>query len=62
MTTPKEFDHSPCPDARNKPYYPIIICNLNDKPCLREQDLDCPYYQEYLAELKEDADGISPAK
>ncbi len=46
-----------CPDARHSWYNGMALCNLNDKMCLLEGDNECPYYEDYLKELKEEEDG-----
>ena len=43
-----------CPDARTSWYQDVDLCNLNDKVCLLEAGDRCPYYEEYLEELKKE--------
>lgn len=42
-----------CPEAHTSYYGDVSICNLNGKVCLLEGDNECPYYEEFLAEMKE---------
>ena len=45
-----------CPDASNKFYDGITMCNLNDKQCVKESGWDCPYYSKYQEELQKEED------
>ena len=47
------MDEPRCPDASTK-YFEVTVCNLNDKMCVRESGWDCPYYNEWLEELKKE--------
>jgi hypothetical protein len=47
-------DRPKCPDARISWYNSTWICTLNDKLCLLEGNNKCPYYEEYLEELREE--------
>lgn len=38
-----------CPDMRT-PYEDTAICNVSGKPCLLEEGLRCPDYEQYLKE------------
>jgi len=51
-----EMNEPRCPDESTKFYGGITICNLNDKHCVRDSGWGCPYYNEYLEELKKEED------
>ena len=54
-------DVEPCPDR--KYHNGLDFCKLNDKLCVRENEDTCPYYDEYLQELKEEKeDELKEAK
>ena len=46
-------DH-PCPDARQTVFYPVPRCNLNDKPCMLSEENECPTYEDYLFETRQE--------
>ena len=43
----------PCPEQKQV-RFGNLDCRLNDKLCVRENEDTCPYYDEYLQELKEE--------
>ncbi len=45
------FELPLCPEATQSVFYPAPRCNLNDKPCVLNQGIGCPYYEEFLDEL-----------
>ena len=49
-----EYGEEPCPELALRTVDGIDYCKLNDKLCVREGGDTCPYYEEYLQELKEE--------
>lgn len=45
-----------CPESKQTAYYPAARCNLNDKPCVLELGWNCPYYEDYLVEIKKETE------
>ena len=47
-----------CPESRQSVFYSIVICNLNDKPCFRQEGYACSTYDDWVKENKEELNSV----
>ena len=54
---PDMIEEPDCPHERNKETgdETFIVCELNDKPCLREAGYECETYDEWLEEKESES-------
>lgn len=43
-----------CPESRQTSSYPMARCSLNDKPCILQGGMECPTYEDWLFEERQE--------